>query len=272
MAEAKRLMDEVFVGEDRERLAALRTEDPQKNLTERWKKVAEERPSIAERRLAYVPEIVSQGWAVVAIPDEDFAYTIGLKYRYDQPELLIAAKGLKPKDLGRLLNVIGGYVAMGNRIGPDEPVELTDFELTLVFQPYSQEVFERFATGYLSTFERYFEDRFHEVGDTLPVLWAELVRKKKAKKKPKKEKLKKDKPKKEKPKKDKPKKDKPKKADAKKKGAKAEAAKKPAKKAAAKKPVAKKPAKKTAKKTAAKKTAVKKQPAKKKAAPKKKAR
>jgi hypothetical protein len=36
-------------------------------------------PGFAERRLGYVPEIVEHGWAVVALPEEGFAYTLGLK-------------------------------------------------------------------------------------------------------------------------------------------------------------------------------------------------
>ena len=183
MPEAKRKMDELFASEDRARLMALRTDDPQQNLLERWKKVVKGNPGVAERRLGYVPEIAEHGWAVVALPEEGFAYTIGLKYRFDQPELLVAAPGLSPKDFARVLNLLGAYVAAGNRIGPNEPVDLTDYGTTLVFDTYSNDIFHRYATGLLSTFERYFEDRYHETGDTLPVLWTELARKKPAPKK-----------------------------------------------------------------------------------------
>lgn len=183
MPEAKQQMDEIFVGKDRDKLAALRKKDAQKNLVERWKKVVKARPDLAERRLGYVPQIIESGWAVISIPDEGFAFTIGLNYRFGQPELLVAIPGLSPQDFAQVLNQLGAYVALGNRIGPGEPVELRDFGVELVFKPYSDEVFQRYATGYLATFDRYFDDRYHETGDTLPVLWTELVPKKRAAKK-----------------------------------------------------------------------------------------
>lgn len=176
MATAKKDMHPLFVGDDRERLAALRVSDPDASLAERWEKLVEARPDLAERRLSYVPLIAEHGWAVIAIPEESFAYTIGLKYRFDQPELLIAAPGVSPEELKRMLNAIAAYVALGNRVGPGEPVELADFGASLTFLPYSHEVFEnQYATGYLASFERFFEDVEHETGDTLPVLWTELA-------------------------------------------------------------------------------------------------
>lgn len=183
MPEAKQQMDEIFVGKDRDKLAALRKKDAQKNLVERWKKVVKARPDLAERRLGYVPQIIESGWAVISIPEEGFAFTIGLNYRFGQPELLVAIPGLSPQEFAQLLNQLGAYVAMGNRIGPGEPVELRDFGVELVFAPYSHEVFQRYATGYLAAFDRYFDDRYHETGDTLPVLWTELVPKRRATKK-----------------------------------------------------------------------------------------
>jgi hypothetical protein len=168
-------MNELFQGRDRARLLALRQKDPGKSLAERWKKILAGRPDLARRRLGYVPLIMAHRWAVIAIPEEGFAYTIGLRYHFGQPEILLAAQGLAPEELKQILNAIGQYVALGNRIGPREPVDLEDFGISLVFRTYSQQVFERYATGYLATFEAYFEDHEHLTGDTLPVLWAELV-------------------------------------------------------------------------------------------------
>ena len=249
MAAAKQIVSEIFPTEERTKLAALRRDDPKESLVSRWKTIREARPDIAERRLGYVPLVIEHSWAVIALPEEGFAYTIGLNYHFQQPEILIAAPSLEIQDLKRLLNVIGQYVA--SRAGADdpgpviyagEPVDLTDFDISLTFQPYSEIVFQKYATGYLASFERFFEDREHESGDTLPVLWAELVSRKPAKK-----------------------------PAAKKPVAKTPAAKKPvAKTPAAKKPVAKKPAAKkaVAKKPAAKKPAAKKHAAKKPAAKK----
>ena len=169
-------MDAIFAGKDRARLAALRAKDPQQSLLERWQRVVSAKPDVAAERLSFVPEIAQHGWAVVAIPDEGFAYTVGLKYRFDQPELLFAAPGLSAEQYASILNVIGAYVAAGNRIDADVPVELAELEITLVFRRYSHAVFGRYPTGFLSTFERYFEDRYHEKGDSLPVIWTELRR------------------------------------------------------------------------------------------------
>lgn len=185
-------MSDLFAGRDRARLAKLRSTNPKQNLLARWEKIVAARPDLAERRLAYVPLIAEHGWAVIAMPEQGFAYTIGLKYHFDQPELLIAAPSLGPADIKRLLNAIGTYVSIGNRIAAGEPVDLTDFGVSLVFEPYSQAVFNQYATGYLASFERFFEDVEHETGDTLPVLWTELIAaappktKKAAAKKPKK--------------------------------------------------------------------------------------
>ncbi|MBI2395795.1 MAG: DUF4262 domain-containing protein [Deltaproteobacteria bacterium] len=235
MVTGKKDMHALYVGDDRERLAALRQKDPDANLAERWEKIVDARPDLAERRLAYVPLIAEHGWAVIAIPEEGFAYTVGLKYRFDQPELLVAAPGLSPQELKGILNAIATYVALGNRIGPGEPVDLADFGVSLTFAPYSHDVFEnKYATGYLATFERFFEDVEHETGDTLPVLWTELAVVKRPRK-------------------------------AKKAARTKRAAKKPTKKAARpKKPAPKRPA--TKKKPAAKKKPATKRPATKKAA------
>lgn len=189
MAAAKQIVSEIFPTEERTKLTALRRDDPKKSLVSRWKTIRQARPDIAERRLGYVPLVIEHSWAVIALPEEGFAYTIGLNYHFQQPEILIAAPSLEIQDLKRLLNVIGQYVA--SRAGADdpgpviyagEPVDLTDFDISLTFQPYSEIVFQKYATGYLASFERFFEDREHESGDTLPVLWAELVSRKPAKK------------------------------------------------------------------------------------------
>src|SRR5262245_17816590 len=134
MPKPKKSMSPIFVGEERKELQALRKRDPKQNLRVRWKKVEEAIPEIAERRLGYVPMIIKHGWAVIALPNEGFAYTIGLKYQYNQPELLVVAPDLSMGELQRLLNMIGLYVSIGNRIGPNEPVDLTDFGVSLIFQ------------------------------------------------------------------------------------------------------------------------------------------
>ncbi len=177
-------MHEFYVGKERDRLAALRTKDPDKNLAARWKLVQARQPGLAERRLGYVPVVIEHRWAVIAIPEEGFAYTIGLRYRFGQPELLIAAPHLELEEQKRILNAIGMYVSLGNRIEAGEPVDLEDFGLSITFKPYSHEVFEKkYATGYLATFERFFEDIEHTTGDTLPVLWAEIAKAKRGAKK-----------------------------------------------------------------------------------------
>jgi hypothetical protein len=175
MTTAARKVSEIFPVEERAYLEELRRTDPAMSLATRWERIVEARPDVADRRLAYVPLISEHGWAVIAIPEEGFAYTIGLKYNFDQPELLVVGPALAPEDLRDLLNAIGRYVSLGNKIGPGEPVDLEDFGVSLVFQPYSEEVFQRYATGYLASFERFFEDRDHTSGDTLPVLWTELA-------------------------------------------------------------------------------------------------
>jgi hypothetical protein len=156
-------------------LRALRKKDANKNLVERWKIVVRHRPDLAERRLGYVPMIAEHGWAVIAIGGESFAYTIGLEYRFDHPELLVAAPDLDAAEFKVLLNTIATYVSLGNRIAAGEPVDLQEAGVTLVFRTYSHAVFEKYPTGYLATFEHVFEDREHTTGGTLPVLWAELT-------------------------------------------------------------------------------------------------
>jgi len=275
MAETKRLVSPVFPEDVRETLAELRSVDPARNLAERWALLAELRPDIVERRLGFVPMVAEHGWAVIALPNDGFAYTIGLKYNFDHPELLIVAPNLSPQDIRQLLNAVGLYVSLGNRILPGEPVDLTDFGVSLTFAAYSNDVFERYATGYLASFERFFADVDHASGDTLPVLWAELVllrtRAKAKKAAPKKAAPKKAAPKKAAPKKAAPKKAAPKKAALKKATPKKAAPKKAApKKAAPKKAAPKKAApKKAAPKKAAPKKAAPKKAAPKKAAPKK---
>jgi hypothetical protein len=177
----KRTVSTLFEKTAHARLKKLRKSDPQKNLVERFRLICDARPDLAERRLGYVPMIIEHGWAIVAIPEEGFAFTIGLKYRFDQNELLVAAPSLKPQELKQLLNMVALYVSLGNRIGPNEPVDLTDFDVSLTFKPYSHKVFEKYATGYLASFEQFFDDRQHETGDTLPVLWTELRAKPKPK-------------------------------------------------------------------------------------------
>ena len=176
------MMSPLFTGKDRTRFAALRERDPQKNLIERWKKIQELRPDLAEVRLGYLPLVIENQWAVIGIPEEGFAYTIGLGYRFNQPELLIAAPHLGVEELKQMLNQLGKYVQLKALlaedgkpvIGAGEPVEMKDFGTSLKFSAYSEASFNRFPTGYLSSFEMFFEDREHSTGGTLPVLWTTL--------------------------------------------------------------------------------------------------
>jgi hypothetical protein len=167
-------VSEIFAEDEREHLASLRHADPVENLVTRWRLLEEARPDLAHRRLGYVPLVLEHGWAVIAIPEEGFAYTIGLQYRFGQPELLVAAPSLDPDGLRTLLNALGRHVAQGERIAAGETVVLDDLGVSLLFHGYSEAVFQRYATGYLASFERFFEDREHSSGDTLPVLWSEL--------------------------------------------------------------------------------------------------
>src|SRR5580698_4311921 len=96
MASTAPRVSEIFPEEERDHLSSLRRADPVENLVTRWRLLGEARPDLAQRRLGYVPLILEHGWAVIAIPEEGFAYTIGLQYRFGQPELLVAAPALAP--------------------------------------------------------------------------------------------------------------------------------------------------------------------------------
>lgn len=154
-------------------LHALRVSNPEKNLSERWRLMVGARPDFA---IAYgfVSKIIEGKWAVVAVPDDAVAYTVGLHYRFGHKELLISAPHLPLKVQKRLLNEFAAAVAEGARFEPGQTVIRPEGEFT--FSAYGDETFERYPCGYLARFEQLFEDRAHVSGGTLPVLWAELVR------------------------------------------------------------------------------------------------
>ena len=122
MAKAAHRMSEIFTGADRAALSALRHSDPQANLIQRWKKILAANPDLVERRLAYVPQVIEHGWVVIFLPDQGFAYTIGLQYRFGQPELLIASPRRSGAELKRLLNAIGNYVRVRSMAGDPAPI------------------------------------------------------------------------------------------------------------------------------------------------------
>jgi hypothetical protein len=172
---AERDVSDVFDASDRDRLSALRRSDPFANLRERWAIVQAKQPDLASSRLGYVPLVIERRWTVITVAEQQLAYTIGLKYRFGHPELLVAGPGYTPQAQGKILNLLGNYIAIGNRILPGEPVDLKEFGFSLKFAAYSQKVFDRYPCGFLATFESVFDDVKYESGGDLPVIWAELA-------------------------------------------------------------------------------------------------
>ena len=177
MPTAKRAVSAVFDELDHTLLLALRRTDPQASLVRRWDKARITSPRLCATRLGFVPLIMQNGWAVIWI-EEGFAFTVGLNYHFNQVEFLVVAPHLSSGALQEILNTLGKYVALScddRRIAAGERVELAELGVSLTFNPYSEQVFQKYPTGYLATFESVFEDRQHENGDTLPVIWAELA-------------------------------------------------------------------------------------------------
>ncbi len=159
-------------GKDAKKLQALRQKDPEKNLVERWKRLITARPDF-EASYGFVPMVLETGWAVVAVPEDDVAYTVGLQYRFGQKDLLISAPHLSLEAQKRLLNELGRNVLLGARIEAGDVVTMEGGP-TLTFKKYEDVTFSKYPCGYLARFEQFFEDRAHVAGGTLPVLWAEL--------------------------------------------------------------------------------------------------
>jgi len=161
-------------GTEGKQLVALRKLDPERNLTERWTRLVAARPDF-EVSYGFVPMIIDVGWAVVSVPADGVAYTVGLKYGFGQKDLLIVAPHLTPYDQKLLLNGLAHRVIEGERFTAGAKVTLEDGS-TITFQKYEDATFSEHPCGYLARFEQFFEDRAHLAGGTLPVLWAELTK------------------------------------------------------------------------------------------------
>ncbi|MFT3709317.1 MAG: DUF4262 domain-containing protein [Archangium sp.] len=145
--------------------------NPQKSLEVRWNAMIAARPDF-ESSYGFVPMVIDTGWAVVAVPEDDVSYTVGLHYRFGQKELLISAPHLGLHEQKAFLNELAKRVIQGARFDAGDKLELEGQQLT--FKTYEDSTFSKYPCGYLARFEQFFEDRAHVAGGTLPVLWAVL--------------------------------------------------------------------------------------------------
>ncbi|MBK8212728.1 MAG: hypothetical protein IPK71_03185 [Myxococcales bacterium] len=158
---------------------ALRKKDPAASLRERLEAIAERSNSDQfQVDFGYASGLLARGWAVIAVPEDRVIYTLGLHYHFGQPEVMLGDQPLDEQpgrvaELTALLNELGDHVASGLRLGAGDAVEIGGLRLAL--HAFGDDDFDRMPCGYLATFEEMFEDRFHEVGSTLPVLRATLA-------------------------------------------------------------------------------------------------
>src|SRR5581483_12269175 len=112
--------------------------DKKVNLEKRWEFFISENPEWTERKLGFTPLIIKNGWAVIYIPKEDkeepeFAYTIGLFYNYNHPELMMIGAHLSAKEYQAVLNAFGTLIKKGDKVeaGKDykEVIEMKDQKL-----------------------------------------------------------------------------------------------------------------------------------------------
>ena len=175
-------MSDQYVGKQRERLAALRKTDPEANLRARWRIVRTKQPKYAATRLAYVPNILRYGWAVVDVPEQGFAYTLGVHYRYGHPDFLVVAARLDAPGRKRLLDALAKDVSLGHTIACGEPVHLEESGLAVTFKRYTTKAYKEYPAGLMASFERFFEDLDHIEPESLPLVWGSARRPKSSKK------------------------------------------------------------------------------------------
>lgn len=172
----------------------LYKKDRFENLCERYEYFVTIEPELFQRKLGFVPMMIEHVWTVIPIRGENFAFSAGFYYEYQQPEIMVISDELGTKEYQLLINEICCYVrdkkpielgkdyakeilikneldlatSMKDKDLPEaerrlvtkkgKEFKLLDIDRPLVFQEYTPEVETDFPCGYLRSFYRNFTD------------------------------------------------------------------------------------------------------------------
>ncbi|MBP8251321.1 MAG: DUF4262 domain-containing protein [Herpetosiphon sp.] len=166
--------------EEKQYFKHLLATDPQANLEQRYAFFQDYNPDYAQNRFGFLPQLIERDWMVIAFNDQDFSYTAGLYYRYNQPEIMLASSQRDMLERMHILNTIGTFVRDGTVLeeGKNYAAVMFDDSLfqisTLTFRRYTQADFEVMPCGLLFSFYQFFKDELFEDGNDIPMLIAEI--------------------------------------------------------------------------------------------------